>query len=104
MIIPERAFLARTGQAWKVYLSLGMLGLAGILLFSGFISGTESKWFGPSMLIGIVMGISAFIFEVVAIRCQTCGTNLGWKALKGEWTFVSEECVQCGSARIPKEV
>ena len=96
-MIPDTSYIARSGQKWKVNLSFGFLGVGGLLMI--IASFTKEKMsdslFTVTMLGGGFFGLLWFLSQALTIRCRKCGTNLGWKSLKGQWPIVGETCPEC---------
>lgn len=96
-MVPNNSYVKRTGQKWKEYLSFGFLGLGGLILLIRFlfIKGGPDSGFVEYGLIGAFFGVLWFLLQALSIRCRKCGANLGWKAMKGEWSITSENCPIC---------
>lgn len=96
-MLPEDSYVTRSGQAWKVWLSVGLLGLGGLLLIVGFtyLDGDNDTLFVVPVLGGVVSGSLALVWQAISIRCKKCRTNLGWESLNGHWPIVSKNCLNC---------
>lgn len=102
------SIIKRTGQLWKVRLSLccGLAGI-GIMLVGGLIF-----TFPLLLLVGIHLVLGSIVFASVTIRCPVCRASWLW-----DWTSRTErerlgpvsslmklsECPRCGNKSASKK-
>ncbi len=103
----DKSLLKSSGQLWKLYASfvLSFLGLALVMLA---VAAPGRYGVNASILLivgGLVLGIGAFIWACLAIRCPSCGAKLFWIAVSREtpadWLsklLGRTSCPACGRA------
>lgn len=100
-MIPERVWLARSGQMWKLRASELLL-VVGFLMLLGMGRAVEDDDLGlmRAPLAPLALG---FLGLSVGIRCRSCGTAVGWWAMTnrkaGAWLMALEtmhSCPVCG--------
>lgn len=95
--------MAASGQVWKFWVSSAAEGAAGLGMFligSGRIT-LSADLFMWSMLLLLVIGVAAFVWSALAIRCPLCSDRWLWRAMsqrsaKDVGSFiVAVECPAC---------
>ena len=107
MFDPE-SYIKRSGQSWKVWLSL-LLSLAGaILMLIGFTSASENEQSSFFLFVfgGSFLGFIGLIWLSISIRCRNCKTSLGWNAIRHQthdgwfvWLLKTKKCPVCDADR-----
>lgn len=73
------SWIVRTGQAWKLYVTLG--GLGGALLcwtVALFVLGSGGGRFVAWTVSGIALGLATFAWFAAVLRCPHCRAKLVW--------------------------
>lgn len=96
-----RTLIARTGQVWKLWLSMLLTYGGSALLFMALWEFSE-----PSSVyligIGVVLCLLGLVIPSLAIRCPSCGARWYWNAISRRdhkrWFegLSMSRCPQCG--------
>lgn len=96
--------LKDTGQWWKLQLTIGAIVVGFVLMSVGIIYLQRPKIGFLFVVIGLAVGISAFVFACLTIRCPSCGARWFWRAVSnrraGDWLLSLlrvERCDACGN-------
>jgi endogenous inhibitor of DNA gyrase (YacG/DUF329 family) len=101
----RRSLLSSSGQLWKLYLSLILIILGGVLLL---VAGMNTEQLTPGS--GFLLVFGAFSLMAIgllggglSVRCPKCGAKLLWKAISEapasrwlHWLVTLSECPVCG--------
>lgn len=105
-MIDARSVLVKSGQAWKLWLAVTGVAMAGGLVVFALsrISMFSRGDFTLVMLAGVFLGIASFFFGCTAIRCPRCHARWFWQAVSAErsdrwigWLLCLESCPACGA-------
>ena len=111
-MISADSYIYRTGQSWKIWVSIAFLSASGVLYAIGFFSPLRNQpdTFAPVVLAGTALGFVGFIWLTLSIRCKACSTRLGWKAVSsgsaGTWfinLLKADRCPICESTGLDKK-
>jgi len=98
------SLLRKSGQWWKLQISIIVIVIGFALMFGGLIHIHKSNISFLYTLFGILLGLGAFVFACVAIRCPSCGAYWFWdtvsKEKAGEWILLllkADKCNVCGN-------
>lgn len=102
--------LKDAGQWWKLQVTIGAIVVGFVLMLLGIISLQKERIGFLFVVIGLAVGISAFVFACLAIRCPSCGARWFWRAVRnqraGDW-FLSllriEKCDVCSNVYSRRE-
>lgn len=106
----RESWLIRTGQMWKVHISLLLLSISlATYLFFNFFDGSGSQYGDSLSFISLVLSLCWFIFS---IKCESCGRLVVYRMMRRNgieaFTFKllnSHTCPNCGynSTRWPQD-
>jgi hypothetical protein len=106
----QKAFLARSGQVWKLYLATALMVVSGSMIAIAFGMAPQLPFWAPIFVGFSLLGSASLGWASVSIRCDRCGTRLYWKALCEQrfmswlvWLTVLEVCPVCGSDGSPTQ-
>jgi hypothetical protein len=98
------SFVSSSGQSWKVYLPMvaELIGVA-MIIFE-VVRLKQGHDMRPAVfLTGMAIGIAAFVFPCLAVRCPNCGLRLYWYAVSKtgsdewfKWVSSLTRCPECG--------
>ena len=100
-----RNIITKTGQTWKIILTLVIIFLAMATMSYGFlnINDISKTIFFLYVAVSATVGILAFIFTCVSIKCPKCGAKWFWSAVNSkesmEWALSLKSltaCPKCG--------
>src|SRR5690606_33899897 len=105
-MISANSYIRRSGQAWKIWLFFILLLTSAVSLVIGFTTSSgDPNRFTFFVLGGTCIGIIAFVWLCISIRCKVCKTRLGWnavsKASHNDWIlrlFKGGKCPVCDSS------
>jgi|KBSMisStandDraft_5_1062788.scaffolds.fasta_scaffold86858_4 hypothetical protein len=99
------SYIRRSGQSWKIWLSLILLTIAGMAVFIGLFSINRIDESSSAVIVlgGIFLGLIEFVWVSVSVRCRKCGTRPVWNAFRREphdsWLaslLNDKQCPRCG--------
>jgi Na+/melibiose symporter-like transporter len=95
------SIIKKSGQSWKMRVSIFGIIISGALMFSGsFIGRTNSQFdLYPLIPVGALIGMLSFIFAIFSIRCPNCKDKWFWRAVskrdKNNWLIWLENQSNC---------
>jgi uncharacterized membrane-anchored protein len=100
----DNSIIKKTRQMWKLKLGFSLTLLGAVALFGGIGILNKPPTAMNAILIigGLVVGLSSFIFLIVAIRCPHCRAPWFWQGISGHsssnwlaWLISRAECPKC---------
>ena len=92
-------------QRWKLYVGFAGFALGGIAMFldAQVATALSLSRYIPTVL-GTLIGIVAFAWLFLTLRCAQCGLRLFWHAVSSKtmggwlsWLLAVEKCPRCGT-------
>jgi len=102
------SLLSKTKQSWKFKAMFVALMLAAASMAYGqlHIGSLSSSAFFYLVAGGAFLGVAAFAFACVSIKCPVCGSKWLWQAVSGQghkdwlfWLHSQSVCPNCGEPR-----
>jgi hypothetical protein len=97
-------FVGATHQGWKLALPFAVVAIAGLIILS---QGMIRARLGPEvttrlLLCATLVGLGAFSFPTIALRCPRCEAKLFWQAVRTQgasawlpWLLSLRHCPSC---------
>jgi len=97
----EASVISKTGQLWKLHVSVALIILGGVLMFWGK-SHLETLSGGWLLAGGMAAVLAGFVYACLSIRCTACGAKWFWLAVSKQasngwthWLLTQSECPSC---------
>jgi hypothetical protein len=103
----RKSVISKTRQVWKLSVSftVEMLAGVGMMYAQSQIGVLSSSDFTLIMLSSVVLGLSAFAFGCLSVRCPECRTRWVWMAVSKQhtdawlpWLMSLSACPSCPAA------
>lgn len=100
----DDSIIKRTNQLWKFLVGFVILLASFGLMLHGFLSieSMEAGTFAVLFLTAIFFAFTSFVWQVLAIRCPSCGAHWFWISVKSQnqanwliWLLKQRECPKC---------